>query len=402
VVQADDAWVSPGPDGQPQVQLYFFWSKSCPHCTAAHPHVLAMAAQRPWLRLHEIEVSRDREAAMRFEAMVDRFGAADRAGVPAFVFCGEFHVGWDNQQLTGTLLATRLDACRQRIAQGQSAALPNPEAGTGIGIPLLGEVRAETMSLPLLTLMLALLDAFNPCAFFVLLFLLSMLAHQRNRLRMSLIGAVFVAISGIMYFAFMAAWLNVFQLLGHIGWITFAAAVLAVLIGVVNVKDFFWFKRGVSLSITESGRLGIFRHARAVLDADRLPAQLLATAFLAVAANFYELLCTAGFPMVYTRVLTLSEPSAFARYAWLAVYNLIYVVPLAIIVALFVRKIGARKLSEREGRLLKLLSGLMMCGLGIVLLVAPERLGQPLIAFALIAVALGLTWIAARLAHRQE
>jgi hypothetical protein len=89
--------------------------------------------------------------------------------------------------------------------------------------------------------------------------------------------------------------------------VTLAAALLAVVVGAVNVKDFFLFGRGVSLSIPESKKPDIFRRARAILAADSLPAMLAATVFLAIAANFYELLCTAGFPMVYTRLLTLAD-----------------------------------------------------------------------------------------------
>ena len=124
---------------------------------------------------------------------------------------------------------------------------------------------------------------------------------------------------------------------------------------------------------------------------------LAATVLLAIAANFYELLCTAGFPMVFTRLLTLQVHDPARHYLYLALYNLIYVLPLLLIVLAFVRSMGARKLSEREGRLLKLLSGLMMAGLGIFLLVAPERLASPGVGFALLAGAGALTWLAARL-----
>ncbi|MFO1419999.1 MAG: hypothetical protein U1F59_03430 [Candidatus Competibacteraceae bacterium] len=125
-----------------------------------------------------------------------------------------------------------------------------------------------------------------------------------------------------------------------------------------------------------------------------------ATILLAVAANFYELLCTAGFPMVYTRLLTLSDLSAGARYGYLAFYNLIYVLPLALIVFVFARTLGARKLAEREGRLLKLLSGVMMLELGILLAAAPALLNNLWVSAALLAVALGLTALAARLTRK--
>jgi hypothetical protein len=211
------------------------------------------------------------------------------------------------------------------------------------------------------------------------------------------IGGVFVMISGLMYFAFMAAWLNVFQIFGHLAWVTLAAGALAVLVGALNVKDFFGIGKGLSLSIPESRKPDIFRRTRAIVGADRMPAMLAATIVLAVAANFYELLCTAGFPMVFTRLLTLAELSPAGRYAYLAAYNLIYVLPLAAIVAVFAGTLGARKLTEREGRLLKLMSGLMMLGLGLLLLLAPERLSQVGIAFGLMGAAIVLTGIAARL-----
>jgi cytochrome c biogenesis protein CcdA len=124
---------------------------------------------------------------------------------------------------------------------------------------------------------------------------------------------------------------------------------------------------------------------------------LAATVLLAVAANFYELLCTAGFPMVYTRVLTMQVANPAKHLLYLALYNLIYILPLLLIVLAFARTLGARKLSEREGRLLKLLSGLMMLGLGILLLVAPEKLSNLSVALGLMLAAAALTWLAARL-----
>jgi hypothetical protein len=139
-------------------------------------------------------------------------------------------------------------------------------------------------------------------------------------------------------------------------------------------------------------------------DAASVPAALsstAATAFLAIAANFYELLCTAGFPMVYTRLLTLADLSPAGRYGYLATYNLIYVLPLAAIVAVFAGSLGARKLSEREGRLLKLMSGVMMLELGALLLLAPERVSQVGIAFGLMAVAVGVTFMAAKFRHEE-
>jgi len=127
---------------------------------------------------------------------------------------------------------------------------------------------------------------------------------------------------------------------------------------------------------------------------------LAATVALALAANTYELLCTAGFPMVFTRVLTLAELSTPAYYGYLAFYNAVYVLPMLAIVVVFVVTLGARKLKGDEARILKLLSGLMMLALGLVLLLAPETLSHPLTALALILAALAVTALVVWLARR--
>jgi cytochrome c biogenesis protein CcdA len=135
---------------------------------------------------------------------------------------------------------------------------------------------------------------------------------------------------------------------------------------------------------------------RALLAADRLGAILIGTLVLALAANSYELLCTAGFPMVYTRVLTLNALPAPVYYGYLALYNLIYVLPLLAIVLVFSLTLGARKLTERQGRILKLLSGFMMLGLGLVMLSAPELLVQPWVGILLLLIAGLSTLVIAR------
>ncbi len=382
--------------------IHYFRADGCPHCEDAGAFFARLAAEEPRIVVRDYEVSRDPENRALFQAALQALGV-EEGGVP-FIFVGDWAtLGFHTDATTGAEIRRQVARCLASscpdalaaIRAGRAPAVQPREAGADrLRLPFVGEVDAAALSLPLLTLALAGLDAFNPCAFFVLLFLLSMMAHQQSRARMLIVGGIFVLFSGLMYFAFMAAWLNLFQLLGQLAWVTLAAGLLAVVVGAVNVKDFFLFGRGVSLSIPESKKPDIFRRARAILAADNLPAMLMATVFLAVAANFYELLCTAGFPMVYTRILTLGEPSAAVRYLYLALYNLVYVLPLAAIVLVFARTLGARKLGEREGRLLKLLSGTMMLELGVLLLVAPEWVSRLGVAFALLALAVAVTWAA--------
>jgi hypothetical protein len=126
------------------------------------------------------------------------------------------------------------------------------------------------------------------------------------------------------------------------------------------------------LSIPEDAKPGLYKRMRKLMYASSLPAVILGTVILAVVTNAYELLCTAGFPMIFTRVLTLNNLDTGSYYMYLALYNVVYVIPLFIIVLIFSISLAGKKLSEWQGRVLKLVSGLMMTSLGVVLLVNPD------------------------------
>jgi hypothetical protein len=195
----------------------------------------------------------------------------------------------------------------------------------------------------------------------------------------------------------MAAWLNLFIYLGELRLITLIAGAIAVLIALVNIKDYFWFRRGFSLSIADDEKPKLIDRIRQLLRLDSTATVIVATVILAVVANSYELLCTAGFPMVYTRILTLRSLPVESYYLYLLFYNLIYIVPLLTIVAVFTIKLGSRKLSEQEGMVLKLLSGIMMLLLGGLLIVSPESLNNIVAAALIIVASISITWLTVKL-----
>lgn len=243
-----------------------------------------------------------------------------------------------------------------------------------ISIPFIGDVYPSEINLPLLTIMVGGLDGINPCAIWVLCFLMSFLIYMRDKKRMLIVGVTFVITSGIVYFMFMAAWLNFFLLVGYVDVMRIAIAILAITMGIINVKDFFLFKRGVSLTIPDSKKPSLMKRMRGLLKKESTFALILGTMALAFFANLIELLCTAGFPAIYTRILTLNALSALKYYLYLLLYNAVYVVPLMIIVVSFVVTMGRRKFTERQGRILKLVSGAIMLLLGLIMLLKPEIL----------------------------
>jgi hypothetical protein len=387
-------------EGEPTITLYFFWSRTCPHCLEARPFVLKLAEETPWLELRDLEVSRNADNARRYVELAQRIDESARS-VPAFVFCGVMLTGYDNDAGVGALLKSELESCyhQQRVAgPGGASTVAAPVPASTRSLPFVGEVDIQRWSLPLVAVLLGGLDSFNPCAFFVLLFLLSLLVNAGSRLRMLVVGGLFVVVSGVVYFLFMAAWLNLFLIVGQLLWVTIAAGTLALVIGLLNIKDFFWFKAGPSLGVPESAKPGLFRRMRGLVGAESWPAMLIGTFALAVVANAYELLCTAGLPMVFTRMLTLEPMASGVYYAYLVLYCSVYVIPLFVITSAFVFTLGRRKLTEREGRILKLVSGLMMAGLGTLLLVDPSALSNIWVTASLLMGALGGAWLLVRFA----
>ncbi len=377
------------------VRLYFFSATNCPHCAEVRPLLVQLAERQPDLEIVEHDIWADRDS---FQLLLDLLAThGDQPVTTPTLFLGDrLWIGLNEGTLSAIeveLARCRVAGCPDALARIGTAPASLPAAGqdSALSLPLLGRFDAREVSLPLVTVVLGLLDSINPCAFFVLLFLLSLMVHAHSHARMLTVGVVFVSFSGLIYFLFMTAWLNLFLATGGVRYVTLLAGVVAIAVGLINIKDFARFRRGISLTMSEQSKSRLYQKTRRLLQTGSYPALLGGTALLAIAANSYELLCTAGLPMVYTRILTLNELSTWSYYGYLAFYNLVYITPLLAIVIVFALTFGAHKLTEREGRALKLVSGVMMVALGGVLMVAPELLNNLAGTSGLLVGALGLS-----------
>lgn len=250
-------------------------------------------------------------------------------------------------------------------------ALKPDQENDKVTLPLFGEVRWKDWGLPAFTILVGLVDGFNPCAMWVLLFLLSLLVNLRDRWKILAVAGTFVAISGLAYFAFMTAWLNVFQLIGLLRPAQVILGLIGITVGLIHIKDFFAFKQGVSLSIPEAVKPGLYDRMRRIVQAESLGSAILGASILAVLVNVIELLCTAGLPAMYTGVLTLQNLVPWQNYAYLMLYIVAYMFDDALMVTLVVVTLGRHKLQERGGRILKLISGGVILVLGTIMLLRP-------------------------------
>ncbi len=405
--------------------IHVYWRQGCPHCAAGKKYLSALKQKYPMFQVELHEIVTDVKARKQFEDLTKQFGVKAPV-VPTFHLFGQIVTGFVSDATTGKqleeLLKSGLVACQpaaeKRPAKPEQGwqvpqrndgsrfiatflaafdktgaledspppfedelELPPPtpatipvEDNTSITVPYFGSLNAREMGMPAFTVAIGLIDGFNPCAMWVLLFLLSILVNLHDRRKIVAIAGTFVVISGLVYFAFMAAWLNVFLLIGYMRPAQIALGILAVLVGVINVKDFFAFKWGFSLSIPESAKPGIYARVRNIVTAERLWIAVSGAIVLAVVVNAVELLCSAGFPAMYTQILSLQDYSLGTYYAFLALYIAAYMFDDAIMLSIVVITLTKTKLQETGGRWLKLLAGVVILAMGLVMLFAPDWL----------------------------
>jgi glutaredoxin len=368
--------------------LVVYVRDGCPHCADAKAYLALLQLERPGLRIEWRDVAHDPAAARALEQVFADAGQWP-PGVPTFVLGPALWVGFDDAQHSGRAIEAMLETAGIR-ERGSAAELPSGLAGEpgaqagadGDSGRAPGEIRtlwfgtlsATALGLPLFTLAIGLLDGFNPCAMWVLLFLLSLLVRLQDRRRIALVAGSFVLASGAVYYAFMAAWLNVFLLVGWSDALRGTLAGLALAIGAINAKDAFAPDRGPSLHIPASARPSLVARMHRTVHAPGLATMLAGVAALALVVNTVELLCTAGLPALYTAVLAQQGVSPAARYGWLLLYILAYMADDALMVGAAVVALGRGKLTERAGRVLKGASGAVMLALGAVLLWRPQWL----------------------------
>jgi glutaredoxin len=364
--------------------IEIFVRNGCPHCAKAELFLQRLKREQPALKIVSHDVAEEPAALAQLHQLAKNNGLG-AVRVPAFRVGDQLIVGYSDEITTGQLIRNALAQTKIRKNQEASgsceAEQPLPcEADTGLSthvalpffLDFLGHrLSLDAVGLPLFTLAMGLLDGFNPCSMWVLILVISLLAPMNNRLRMFAIAGTFVAVEGLAYFMFMTAWLNLFLFIGLSRLSEMVIAAIALLAGLINLKDFWFYGRGISLSIPDAAKPDIYARMRSILQAKNLAGALISAVVLAILVQIVEFMCTSGFPALYTRILTLRQLDSISYYSYLLLYNVAYMFDDVIILAIGIITLSQRRLQEKEGRWLKLISGLVMVGLGIYLIVAP-------------------------------
>ncbi len=381
VLAASSPVTAPAPDAARQDTIEVFVREGCPHCAKAEEFLARLARERPALRIVIRDVVAEPPALERLQELARTHGAG-APRVPAFLIGGQMIFGYSEEASTDRLILAALQGAGAPAVAGAASAA---EGGTcalqetttckaevapaeDYKLALAGyTLSLEEVGLPTFTFAMGLLDGLNPCSMWVLILMISLLATLNDRRRMLAIAGTFVLIEGIAYFVFMAAWLNLFLLIGLSRASQLVIAGIAIVAGLINIKDFATPGVGLSLSISDNRKPGIYARMRAILHARNLPAAIAGVIVLALLVQVVEFLCTSGFPALFTRILTLHPMDTTSYYGYLLLYNAAYMLDDVVVLAIGVTTLSHRRLQEKEGRWLKLLSGVVMVALGLYL-----------------------------------
>lgn len=390
--------------GDGTVAITLYEGEGCPNCAQLIEFLDELVAEVPQVQVTKLEVWHSEENRRTFEAHAEDLGF-EAGAVPVTVIDRRVWIGYSEPITQDIRDAVDLALAGEPVPAGvygtagagtcdkDDLECSTDETGAQVEVPLIGTVNLDDQSLLMSTVIIGFVDGVNPCSLWVISVLLTIVVRTASRRRVLAIGSTFLLVTAGMYALYMAAIYTVLDVVGALVWIQLIVAVAAGIFGLVSVKDYFAFKKGLSFTIPDSAKPGIYKRVRAAAGHHSLVPALAATVALGVAVSLIETPCTAGFPVLWTGLLK-ANGVGFAESAILFVaYMIPFLLDEMIVFGIAVWTMKATKMQEKHGEMLKLFAGVTMLALAAVMVVSPEFMESPVKALLLFAGAFALATV---------
>ena len=412
------------------VTITLFWGDGCPHCQLERPYLANLQKTFPEIQVRTYEVWYVESNIPIMEKVVGSFGETV-SGVPVTVIGDKHWVGFGLQtkiEIEETIQACLKNGCEDPVSkvltpEELTAGLPltlkedevalltnedlqvsqitSAESTNKLSVPFFGEIDLAQQSLAIATLFIGFVDGVNPCSIWALTMLLAITLHTGSRKKVMIIGLVFITVTASIYALFILGIFSALTLLSSMGWIQVIVSLVALFFALVNIKDYFWYKEGISFTISDDKKPGLFQKMRKVVDAsDSLWGLIGATIVLAAGVSLVEFACTAGFPVIWTNLLSAQNVTPVTFAMLLLLYLVIYQLDELGIFTVAVVTLKSSKIEEKHGRILKLIGGMLMLTLSVAMLVDPFIMTDMSQSLMIFGIALGLTLLVL-LVHRR-
>lgn len=367
-----------------RVTIYFFWSKTCPHCAKEKAFLQNLVQRNPQVELKSYDVGQGE--SIRLLQKAGEMLKVDTRWVPFTIVGNQYFSGYTSDETTGAMIKKAVDdalqhGCPDFFATTLSPSPCPPDLSSPkkplpevINLPIFGSIKTRDVSLPVLTVILGLLDGFNPCAMWALLFLISLLLGMKDRKRMWLLGTAFIVTSAFVYFLFMSAWLNLFLFLGFIIWVRIAVGLIALGAGTYNLREYYVNREGTCKVTGNTRRREILTKLKEVAQRKEFLLAMVGIIILAFAVNLVELICSAGLPAVYTQVLALSNLPTWRYYSYLLLYILFFMLDDLFVFFATMITLQMAGVDTKYARFSHLIGGIAMLIIGLLMIFKPELL----------------------------
>lgn len=366
------------------LNIYLFYGDGCPHCKAEEEWFESYLKKNDFIKIHKYEIWYNKENQEKYSKVHDILNDTS-SGIP-YLIIGETVISGFDEEITPERIKNAVEYYKNinykdkvGIYLGvvedkkEDTDKANYEE-TEVKIPILGKQKIKDVSIGLSAIIIGLVDGFNPCAMWILLFLISMLLGMKNRKRMWALGITFLVSSALVYFLFLISWLNLAVFLNKVLYIRVAIAFVAVLFGVLQVNSFFFKKNDGCEVVDTKNRKKIIKSIQKIVKEKSFILALLGIILLASSVNIIELLCSLGLPVMFTQILTINKVSKLGQILYSLLYILFFMIDDIIIFIIAMKTLEIKAISNKYGKYSHLIGGLIMIIIGILMIYKPEWL----------------------------
>lgn len=355
-------------------RISFFFHPQCPHCREQkkfNPYLQAKYPELPWV---SYDTSKPENAKLLAE-MVEKSGLSAKYVAVPMTFIGPYVIrGFLSPETTGS----RMEKAIRAYLKGDPSLYPIEDRGEQgrevVHLPLIGEIRPVDYSLPALAVILGLVDGFNPCAMWVLVYLISLILSLHDRRKVWFLVGTFVLSSGVLYFLFMTAWLNVFLFMGYLRSLTLVIGLIALGGGILSVREYLQTKGQVVCKIGDAGsKKRTMGRIDRIVNAPLTLFSVFSIIVLAFIVNSIEFACSAALPAIFTHTLTLRQLPTIEYYGYILLYDLFFMLDDLIIFSLAIMALDTSIGSRYAGHC-RIVGGLVLIVLGLIMVFCPELL----------------------------
>lgn len=345
-------------------EVHFFYVTGCSHCDDQRPFNERLAATYPSIQIIEHDIATPQGRAL-LDQMLEERGIEYEPGFPITVFGNQVFGDWESEETTGKAIEEALQEC----LAGECPPPTGEEPRDTIVLPLIGEIVLADYSLPALAVVLGVVDGFNPCAMWVLVYLISLVATLRDRKRIWLIVGSFVLASGVLYFLFMTVWLNLFLFIGYVKGVTIVIGLVALGGGILQIREVLKTKGAIVCEVTdEESRKKTMSRVQEIVSSPLTWGILVGIIVLAFTVNAVEFVCSAAIPAVFTQVLSLASLTTFQYYGYILLYVLFFMLDDLVIFGTAAFALTSR-LGDRYAKYTRPVGATILIILGLLLLV---------------------------------